>query len=357
MNWIHSPWPLFCNDLDQARAWINPQLQGAVPRRTGHLAISLGLGTELLHGIQSESLQADLNSLRQWQFRMARLHKDRNPYRYLLSDELLKRILITLENSEFRKRVLGVELNGGIGDHLEALSLILPWAQSKDFHIDLVMSEERYQQLNTLIPQTENIECITSNKIRSETIPVMAMRAALAEQSNSANYHIWIPSTKDTKQIRNYYLCCWRAEGFGDKFSAHSRSVPWETVRDFYLDLLRINHQPLIYDITRWTEWEKHQLQAMGVRLIDPRKGSLLDLIKRCRTSRVITIDTALAHLCAASGVKANLLLSLFADERWHELHRPENNYGQLLKIWRSSQFGSWSDVLSSLTKSFATEN
>ena len=304
------PFSLACS----AMTWIKPGPDQPTATRScttanRSLGHQPGARTELLHGINQKAHKRTSTHCANG-ICIARLHKDRNPYRYLLSDELLKRILITLENSEFRKRVLGVELNGGIGDHLEALSLILPWAQSKDFHIDLVMSEERYQQLNTLIPQTENIKCITNNKIRSETIPVMAMRAALAEQSNSANYHIWIPSTKDTKQIQNYYLCCWRAEGFGDKFSAHSRSVPWEIVQDFYLDLLRINHQPVIYDITRWTEWENHQLQAMGVRLIDPRKGSLLDLIKRCRTSRVITIDTALAHLCAASGVKANLLLS-----------------------------------------------
>ena len=91
-------------------------------------------------------------------------------------------------------------------------------------------------------------------------------------------------------------------------------------------------------------------------KLIDPRQGSLIDLIKQCQISQVITIDTALAHLCAASGIEANLLLSLFPDERWQELHRPQHNYGQLLKLWRSPQFGSWSTVLSSLTTSLVEE-
>ena len=75
----------------------------------------------------------------------------------------------------------------------------------------------------------------------------------------------------------------------------------------------------------------------MGVTVIDPRKGSLLDLIEKCQISRVMTIDTALAHLCAASGIEADLLLCLFPDERWQELHKPEHNYGQFLKLWRSS--------------------
>ena len=57
-----------------------------------------------------------------------------------------------------------------------------------------------------------------------------------------------------------------------------------------------------------------------------------------------MTIDTALAHLCAASGTEADLLLCLFPDERWQELHQPRHNYGQFNKIRRSNQFGDWSD-------------
>ena len=94
----------------------------------------------------------------------------------------------------------------------------------------------------------------------------------------------------------------------------------------------------------------------MGVEILDPRKGTLLDLVQRCQISQVVTIDTALVHICAAAGRQAALLLSAFPDERWEELHQPEHHYGQLIKLWRSSQFGSWSTVLSSLITSFASE-
>ena len=50
------------------------------------MAISLGLGDELLEGVQSGTLQADANALRQWHFRIARLHGDPNPYRHLLPE-------------------------------------------------------------------------------------------------------------------------------------------------------------------------------------------------------------------------------------------------------------------------------
>ena len=94
----------------------------------------------------------------------------------------------------------------------------------------------------------------------------------------------------------------------------------------------------------------------MGVEILDPRRGTLLELAQRCRISRVLTIDTALVHLCAAAGQQADLMLSAFPDERWRELHRPQHHYGQLIKIWQSSQFGCWSDVLTSIISRLAKE-
>jgi len=355
MTWPHSPWPLFCNDLDLARTWLKPQIQGVVPRRTGHLAISLGLGTELLEGVQSGTLQTDPNSLYQWRFRLARLRKEANPYRHLLADGLLEQIIAALTSVKLGRHTLGVELNGGIGDHLEALSMIIPWAQSCNAQLDLVMSEERQHQIEPIISKHKNLRCITRSESKPNPIPVMALRAGLTEEANLTHYSPWISPLNARHGDDHRYLCCWRAEGFGDKFSAHSRSVAWTMVHNFYKKVKRLDHKACIVDITCWTRWESQKLQAMGVSVIDPRDGSLLDLIKRCHSSRVITIDTALAHLCAASGIEADVLLCLFPDERWQELHKPENNYGQFLKPRRSCHFGDWSAVLSSLTASLAS--
>ena len=341
--------------MDQARIWLKPQLQGVVPLRTGHLAISLGLGAELIEGVRSDRLLADENSLRQWKFRLARLHRDANPYRHLLADELLENVLTEIENCKSRKISLGVELNGGIGDHLEALSLIIPWAQMHDINLNLVMSKKRQAQIGLLIPQSKKILCVSKEKTKIRSIPSLAIRAALMEETNPSHYSAWIPSSKANQRDEHRYLCCWRAEGFGDKFSAHSRSVPWNIVQNFYHSLMHKDRKTCITDITDWKAWERERLKYMGINMINPRHKSILELIKQCRISHVVTIDTALAHLCAASGVQANILLSLFADERWEELYRPENNYGQLLKLWRSTQFGSWSTVLSSLSTSLTT--
>ena len=357
MTWHHSPWPLFGSDLDLARSWIRHQLRDVVSIQTGHLAISLGMGEELFQCMQSGAVHADPNAVRQWSFRLARLRREANPYRWLLPDGLFEQSIDTLTKGKLKGITLGVELNGGIGDHLEALSLLMPWARSLGIHMNLVMSKERQQQIKPLLPQCEKIQCVTKIQNNAVLLPVMALRAALMDEKIPVRYSTWTPKRQFKEKNKSHYLCCWRAEGIGDKFSAHSRSIPWANVHNFYQNILIHNHQSCIIDITSWKKWEAAQLEAIGVTVMDPRKGSLLDLIEKCQISRVVTIDTALAHLCAASGCKADVLLNIFADERWHELHKPMHNYGQLLKLWRSSCFGSWADILASLSDSLTSSD
>ena len=139
--------------------------------------------------------------------------------------------------------------------------------------------------------------------------------------------------------------------------SAQSRSVPWALAREFYERIQHLQPKRFIVDITKWRNWEACQLRGMGVKVLDPRQGTLVELAQLCQISRVVTIDTALVHLCAAAGLQADLLLCAFPDERWQELHRPQHHYGQLINLWRSSQFGSWTAVLDSLIISLATES
>ena len=79
MTGPHSPWPLFGDDLELARAWLHPQLRGVVSLRTGHLAISLGMGDALLGDVQSGAVQTDANALRQWRFRWPGCVADQSP--------------------------------------------------------------------------------------------------------------------------------------------------------------------------------------------------------------------------------------------------------------------------------------
>ena len=356
MTGFHSPWPLFGDDLELARSWLRPQLRGVVSTRIGHLAISLGLSDMLLDGMREGVLQGDSSALRQWKFRVARMNGDDNPYRHLIPESLLEHTLAAIAQSKKTGLPLIVQLNGGIGDHIEALSLLLPWAKAQNYCLDLEMSAQRQQQIGPLLHQWEQIRCNTSREKGATPIPAMALRAAVVGNAEPTYYRSWLQQKQTKKQSERNLLCCWRAEGAGDRLSAHSRSVPWGLVRDFYLRLQRLQPQTQIVDITTWKDWEARDLRGMGVNILDPRQGTLSDLAQLCQISRVVTIDTALVHLCAAAGQRAHLLLCSLPDERWRELHRPEHHYGQCIQLWRSCQFGSWSSVLASLTASFTSE-
>ena len=104
-----------------------------------------------------------------------------------------------------------------------------------------------------------------------------------------------------------------------------------------------------IVDITAWKPWEMQRLQHLGVILQNPVTVGLDGLANLCRGRRVISIDTALVHLCAAMGQAADLLLPRFPDERWVELSHSQHSYGKHLSIHRSTQFGSWASVMDSL--------
>ena len=137
-------------------------------------------------------------------------------------------------------------------------------------------------------------------------IPIMALRAVVVGNPEPTHYCPWLPQKQNHKLSGHHWLCCWRAEGAGDKMSAHSRSVPWPQVQEFYRRLQLLQPQSSIVDITNWKDWEASGLKAMGVNVLDPTQGTLMDLAQRCRDGRVVTIDTALVHLCAAAGQPAS---------------------------------------------------
>ena len=147
-------------------------------------------------------------------------------------------------------------------------------------------------------------------------------------------------------------LFCWKAKGQDNHLSAYHRSVPFELVLNHYKTKKRLQPESTLIDISEWNHSERIALQKAGVQCINPNVLGLNGLIKICQKNQVITIDTALAHLCAVTGKDATLLLNHMPDERWVELHRPENCYGKHLKIIQQTKFYDWEDSLSSLLTS-----
>lgn len=348
MNSAHSPWPLFSDDLSLARTWLEPQLEESpLSTRLGHMALNLGMYPEI-RSILQQGVVLEASAAAQWRFRLARLDGESNPYAHLVpptwQEQTAQAIALALEQGA----PLVVELNGGLGDHLEALSVLLPWAHQHQLQLKLRTSPERRQQFAGLSSLYGPLQW--SDGVG---IPVMAIRHWLCNRSLTYDYQRWIEplssATPTQDQPARGLLCCWRAAGAGDRLSAHSRSVPFHLVLDFYRRTLTQQPGLPITDLTLWKPWEQLMLARLGIQRLDPCQGTLELLTRHITANRVVTIDTALAHLCAALGAEATVLLPQFKDERWQELLQLHNTYGQLLRVRHSSQFGSWAALMEAL--------
>ena len=227
------------------------------------------------------------------------------------------------------------------------LSLVLPWASRHNVQLKLIADGQRCHLLEPLLPIHATIEPFDATTF-PPCAQTMAIRMALFDHDPSSTYAAWICTETHTMDP-DRFVCCWRAKGQGSCLSAHARSVPFHLVHNFYQRLIDRTPKATIVDITEWHPWEVHQFQKLGIDIRNPVTLGITGLVDLCLNRRVITIDTALIHLCAAMGHAADLLLPRFPDERWFELAHPKHNYGQHLTFHRSTQFGSWSSVMASL--------
>ena len=106
----------------------------------------------------------------------------------------------------------------------------------------------------------------------------------------------------------------------------------------------KLCHGSTLIDTSDWKQEEIIILQGIGVECLNPRDLGLKELVQKCRYKKIITIDTALAHLCAVTGTNATLLLNQIPDERWTELHQPYNCYGKYLTILQQTQPCNWEE-------------
>ena len=177
----------------------------------------------------------------------------------------------------------------------------------------------------------------------------------ISGSSNPAHYGPWISTLNTRQPIITHWLAVGVRKDLETSSLPTADPLHGQSYMKFYKKAVSLTSKHAFLTSLTGHDGKASQLRGMGVEILDPRNGSLLDLVlEKCHSSRVITIDTALAHLCAASGIEADVLLCLFPDERWEELHQPKHNYGQFLKLRRSNHFGSWSAVLSSLTASLS---
>ena len=342
---------MFSDDLELARAWIQQQMRGAArdQGQLAHWALSLGL-TEVVAARLSDGAQGlSTEQQRGLAFRITRKAGASKTHQQLFTALALESLQQRWEKLSEGKDRIAIALHGGIGDYLQDISTLMNLLRIKKHRLRLHLAPERMAQFRRVLALNgEHLQISDQALLLSEGLHVVELMALLG--SETLLPQTWLQPPRP--RTRNYQLlCCWRAQGQKDPFSSWSRSVPFTAVQELYQALVSSGLGPhTIVDITAWKPWETAALRQLGVHLVDPADGDVLDLAELVHScSQVISIDTALVHLCAAMGDSVHLLLPKFYDERWVELLQSGSSYAHCCKVWRQEEFGCWKAPLQQL--------
>ena len=336
-------WALYSTDLEAARQYIYSEIRKQLEGNyfvvdIWHKAISLGMGNyvkEVLdkHISKKDSLYYSL------QFRIERLNGNHNEAYKLLYPDVSKKQFRSIIQDNLNKDYLEIALNGGLGDHLEAISILIPISQKLDCKLKLSISE-KYQSILKSTLEENNIK-IGNGLGLNYTF----LRAWMNWDLKNIQHINWIKSNNSAESKKSF-LFCWQAYGKADIFSSHCRSIKFNDVVYFYKLLKRDNELEDIIDISQWKMWEANILKKMGIKLYNTALGDLSDLSRLINDRNIITVDTALAHQCASLGKKAIVLLPKFPDERWIGLNQNKNSYGKYLIFKKQTNFNQWKKEL-----------
>ncbi len=348
----YSHWPLFSNNIEMAKEYlIKSWHQNPVNNQLLHSGLSLGLSSEVEEWVKENPFRISEIEKDKLLFRIARLRGDKKPYLQIVSEKEMERAYIKYNNAlENNKYKLQIILNGGIGDHLQTLSLISWWNDKYNRSLTIETNKLRYKQLKSLISKESLIQlAIKQNKPDERVVTCSPLDLELLILYGEKNiiYKEWLKPLNSSKMNKQDYVFCWRSNGEQDKFSCHTRSVPFEAVYIVYKELFKGKNS--IIDITNWQPWERRIFSKLGVTFYDPTQNDVRALIELIKDSRVVSIDTALAHICASAGQEATLLLPMFPDERWQELLLSHNCYGSNLNVIQQTNFGSWQEPIEKL--------
>ncbi|MCB4431194.1 hypothetical protein ETE01_01200 [Synechococcus sp. HB1133] len=298
--------------------------------QAAHWAINLGheeLADSLYTKLDPKE-DEEVKTMRAIEFRRSRKKRVKNCYQEIVNlTEAEKREVI---NKAIRS---GIELNGGIGDHLEEASRITSFAKKNSLTLSIFSTKQRMNQLQDI---TKDFNWKTNNT------GMMASKLFLAALGNNIGVpEKFINNVQSERINRNSILTCFTAVGNGDILSQWARSIDFRNAEDFFGEsiLKKVN----ITDISYWKSWEAKKLKKLGIERYEPNNGTVKDLAEiAMRHSHVITIDSALAHLCAAMGKKCTVLIPKYHDERWYELLKGGSSYEQYCDIVKQELYGDW---------------
>lgn len=346
-------WPLFGNDYKQAQYTILELLKNSpTHNQLLHLAVSNGLYQDVRKIMEDHPLSINTRATLNYRLNL----KNQNPNGALdaictkESKELAKAII---KQSTSERKIIEIYVidAAGIGDHLESYCFIHNWQKKSQLNFNILTGNKRASQLARYCRTMANTSLIVGAEKCQRLFPYKYW----LQKDNFNYFQHSIRDLSHNKKDKDI-LCCWSAHGAGEPFSRHSRSVPFNLAYDFYISIKNKKSLTSITDITDWHPWEKNTLAQLGIQCVNPSQSDVYGLAEVAAQHRcIISIDTALAHLCAVSNLKAHLLLNLYPDERWNYLLQPDTCYSRNLKIYRQSAFGDWSSTIKALTEEVDT--
>ncbi len=346
---LKTGWPLLSNDLHFAQKWILSTIHKETKNlRLLHQALSIGLYDDIAKILKDLPITNEEKSTLLYRISLKKGNINES-YRSIIHPALINDCQKLINLARTKRNPLNVTLKGGIGDHLEAISIIHAWQCEFPTKIHLSMSDQRKKQLARMIEHLPLIS-FESKKIYPLNFPVIRHQIIVEQKIVRTKAIFTKPPLLDPYKSGRI-LCCWRAQaGIGEHLSVHTRSVPADIVFRFYQWLICKYPGLNITDISQWKPWEQKMFLSIGINLHDPSITDVLELANLCKLqNHIISIDTALAHLCAVSNCKAKLLLTKFPDERWSILLQPGNCYQDNLSVIQQQKFGDWSGPLETL--------
>lgn len=137
----------------------------------------------------------------------------------------------------------------------------------------------------------------------------------------------------------------------GKSASRRKRSCPLE-------QLLRLSElsNVTLYSLQKDpTPQEAHALGAAGAIDLNDRLGDLADTARAiAQLDLVVTVDTAVAHLCGALGKPVWILLPHVPDWRWL-LGRDRTAWYPSARLWRQPHLGDWNRVITQIVDSLGS--
>lgn len=238
----------------------------------------------------------------------------------------------------------GIILDGGLGDILEGMTRLHGRSLSTKSRQVILLKSEKIKIFNRL----KNEESMVIKEWDGKS--GVYYNIFLASIDKLPTPHNFI-NLKERYKGGKSLLCCWRAAGVGDKFSIWMRSVNFDLIYKGYQELKKQDTLEII-DMTQWKPWEKKIIENMGIKTIDPRLGDIYDIADSVNNaSNIITVDTMLAHLCAAMNRKTEVLLPRNCDERWISLLKGQSCYQRNCNIIRQYQYGRWDECIDKVIK------